>query len=86
MKKPRTEMLNYINETIDALLESVEKDGRFDSEQRAEAAEMIGVLTYSTVGYDMTDEEHGKFIKLLQLRSQCIKIQDEVDDIFDSID
>jgi hypothetical protein len=34
----------------------------------------------------MTDEEHGKFIKLLQLRSQCIKIQDEVDDIFDSID
>ena len=47
---------------------------------------MIGVLTYSTVGYDMTDEEHGKFIKLLQLRSQCIKIQDEVDDIFDSID
>ena len=86
MEKPMTEMLNYINETIDALLESVEKDGRVDSEQRAEAAEMIGVLTYSTVGYDMTDEEHGKFIKLLQLRSQCIKIQDEVDDIFDSID
>ena len=86
MKKPMTEMLNYINETIDVLLESVEKDGRFDSEQRAEAAEMIGVLTYSTVGYDMTDEEHCKFIKLLQLRSQCIKIQDEVDDIFNSID
>ena len=46
MKKPMTEMLNYINETIDALLESVEKDGRFDSEQRAEATEMIGVSTY----------------------------------------